>query len=784
MTLSDLTGIPPAQRAENRPQPERTAAVIAQAVIESHPDVVFAKDLDGRHQLVNSATARLLGRPTHEVLGKTVRELVDATSALHMEEQDRDIIATGETRVYEETLTIQPGDARTFVTTKGPILDDEGAVVGVFGVSRDITESKRSAEALQRSQDQLAHAQHIAGMGSWDWDLASGAITLSAELHRLYLNDPRTFVPTYENFFEKIHSEDRAAVAQAEQELIQDREFLSALLDSLKEGIVACDAEGRLTLFNQAAREFHGVTPSPVGPDQWAHSYSLYRPDGQTPLQKVDIPLFRALNGETVREAEMVIAPTDSDRRTTLVNGQAFYDGDGTKLGAVVAMHDVTERRALEDRLTYQTIHDALTGLPNRALFADRLGHALRRIQRRDGAVAVLFVDLDGFKVVNDSLGHQVGDQLLIAVAGRIGDCLRPIDTVARLGGDEFAVLVEDVADARQTIQLTERISTALREPFALPDRSVQVTASTGIAISTTGKEHPDDLVRKADIAMYKAKRTGHGRWKLFDDDMDEEARSRLVVQNDLSQAIEQGQLRLHYQPKIPLTGSSKPIWMEALVRWQHPERGLLQPADFLALAEESGLIVELGRWVLHEACRQGQRWRQTHPRQPMAVCVNLSARQFHGGQLASEVEHALRTADLPPEALMLEITESAMMQDVESAAVTLRALKSLGLQIAIDDFGTGYSSLSYLHHFPVDCLKIDRSFISNLESARHTRALVQGIISLAHALGITVAAEGVETAAQAARLRAMGCDSAQGYHFARPMPADEAAAAVPELMS
>lgn len=839
MTLDNLTGMP-ARPGQSTRALDHNATVIVQAVIEGLPDLVYAKDLDGRYLTMNSAAARLMGKPLHEAIGKTAREVVDATSARHMEDQDRAIIATGETHTYEERLTVGDGEPRTYLTTKRPLIDDHGAVVGVIGVSREITESREADEALQRSQAQLAQAQQIAGMGSWDWDVATGAVTWSDELYRIFLHDPRSFQPSYVTVVESVHPADRAVVAQtisaaidnqstfslehrilrtdgaerlllsageahcdedgvvtrlvgtahditdrklAEKELIQDREFLSAMLDSLKEGIVACDADGTLTMFNQAARDFHGVAAESVGPDSWAQRYSLYRPDGETLLATDDIPLFRALSGETVREAEIVIAPDGGSRRTTLVNGQAFYDGDGNKLGAVVAIHDVTERRVLEDRLAYQALHDALTGLPNRALFSDRLAHALTRIERSAGAVAVLFMDLDNLKVVNDSLGHPAGDQLLIAVAGRIGECLRPIDTVARLGGDEFTIMLEDIADALDATRLADRLAAALREPFVLSGRKVQVTASIGIAMGTTGTEPPADLLRKADVAMYKAKHAGKAQYRLFDDDMDEEARSRLVVQNDLLRAIDEGELRLHYQPKIPLNGDSTPVWMEALVRWQHPERGLLRPAEFLSLAEESGSIVELGSWVLQEACRQARQWQDSLPDRQLGVCVNLSARQFHGDQLADEVVGALRTADLEPERLMLEITESVMMHDVEAVAVTLRGLRSLGLKVAIDDFGTGYSSLSYLHHFPVDCLKIDRSFISDLESITHTRALVQGIISLAHALGVTVAAEGVETPAQVARLRTMGCDLAQGYHFARPMPADEAVAAVGELM-
>jgi len=810
---------------------------LVRAVTEGIPELVYAKDHEGRYLMMNSRAARIVGRNAEELIGKTDRELVDPATARHVEEQDRDIMATGGTHTYHEALSVNEGEPRDYVTTKGPLLDEQGAVVGVFGVSRDITESKQAADALRRSQDQLAQAQQIAGVGSWDWEIASGAVTLSDELQRIYLDDPHILQPTLEGFLEVVHPDDRTAVAQAitaaiddksafnlehrivrtdgverlllsageaqcdetgaltrlvgtaqdvtdrrraEKELNQEREFLRAMLNSLTEGIVACDAEGKLTMFNQAAREFHGIGPAPIGPEGWAQRYGLYRPDGQTELSRNDIPLFRALNGEIVREAEMVIAHDNGTRRTLMVNGQAFYDDEGSKLGAVVAMHDVTERRALQDRLAHQALHDALTGLPNRALFYDRLEHALTR---SDGGVAVLFMDLDNLKVVNDSLGHTAGDQLLIALAGRLRACLRPVDTVARLGGDEFTILLEDVVDTGAPTQLAEGIAELLRKPFELFGRDVYVSASIGVAVSGPGKAHPDDLLRRADVAMYKAKDAGKGQHKLFDDDMDEEALSRLAGEGDLRRAIDQGELRLYYQPKVPLTSHRGPIGMEALVRWQHPQRGLIAPEEFLPLAEETGLIVDLGRWVLQEACRQCRRWQESPVHgEPLSICVNLSARQFQGGQLVREVEEALRTADLPPTSLMVEITESVMMQDVESAAATLRTLRSQGVEVAIDDFGIGYSSLSYLYHFPVDSLKIDRSFVATLESTMRTRSLVQGIISLGHALGLTVVAEGVETPEQLTLLRAMGCDKAQGYLFARPLPAVEAAAAVAGL--
>lgn len=825
---------------EQAEEDRKAGLSVVRAVTEGIPDPVYAKDSEGRYLIMNSRAARVVGRNAEELIGKTDRQLVDPATARHVEDQDREIMATGGTHTYEETLNINESEPRDYVTTKSPLVDDRGAVVGVFGVSRDITESKRAADALHRSQDQLAQAQQIAGLGSWDWEIASGAVTLSDELHRIFLNDQRVLQPTLEGFLELVHPDDRATVAQAiraaiddksgfrlehriirtdgverllisvgraqcdktgaltrlvgtaqdvtgrrraEKELIQEREFSRAMLNSLTEGIVACDAEGKLTMFNEAAHEFHGHDAAPIRPDGWAHRYGLYRSDGHTELATNDIPLFRALNGELVRDAEMVIVHDNGTRRTLMANGQAFYDDSGSKLGAVVAMHDVTERRALQDRLAHQALHDALTGLPNRALFHDRLEHALTRVKRGDGGVAVLFMDLDNLKVVNDSLGHTAGDQLLIILAGRLRGCLRPVDTVARLGGDEFTILLEDVVNSGAPTRLAERIAEILRQPFVLSGREVYVSASIGIALSGPTKPYPDDLLRRADVAMYKAKDAGKAQHKLFDDGMDEEALSRVAVESDLRRAIDRGELRLLYQPKIPLTGQGGPIGMEALVRWQHPQRGLLAPDDFLPLAEETGLIVDVGRWVLQEACQQGRRWRESPVHgEPLSVCVNLSARQFAGGHLAREVEDALRTADLPPTSLMVEITESVMMQDVESAAATLRILRSQGIEVAIDDFGIGYSSLSYLNHFPVDSLKIDRSFVSTLESATWTRSLVQGIISLGHALGLKVVAEGVETSNQLTRLRAMGCDMAQGYLFGRPLPADEAAAAVAGL--
>ncbi|MDP9350018.1 MAG: EAL domain-containing protein, partial [Chloroflexota bacterium] len=441
--------------------------------------------------------------------------------------------------------------------------------------------------------------------------------------------------------------------------------------------------------------------------------------------------------------------------------------------GIVINYRDITERKALEEQLRHQAFHDPLTGLPNRALFLDRLEHALVRGTRQGRSLAVLFVDLDRFKPVNDSLGHEVGDELLTAVARRLRDCLRPEDTVARLGGDEFVVLIEDVEDRSGAMLVAERIGEAIRQSYELGDREVVLTASVGVALSTVGRVDPGELLRAADIAMYRAKRTGKARYEVYEPLMGSRALELLELEADLRRGIDRGELRLHYQPKVELD-TGRIVGVEALLRWEHPHRGMVSPAEFIGLAEETGLILPIGRWVLGEACRQVQVWRKECGTDPeFDVCVNVAPRQFAHPGLVQEVTGVLEETGLGPKVLLLEITESAVMGDAESNAATLHELKDLGVRLAIDDFGTGYSSLSYLHRFPVDYLKIDRSFVDGLGRESDDTAIVRAVIGLAHSLRLEVIAEGVESAEQVELLRSLGCRFAQGYYFARPMTSD-----------
>jgi len=571
--------------------------------------------------------------------------------------------------------------------------------------------------------------------------------------------------PTVDGYVVTAH--DISARQAAELELRTTLSLLQATLDSTADGVVVVDLEGNVTNMNGRLAEMWGYPASTELPRRLTPALSRILE------QLVDAPGYLAKVNELFNHPELEATDT-----VEFKDGRVFERVtkpqmvDGEIVGRVWSFRDSTMQARLESELSYQAFHDALTGLANKSLFTDRLNQAVARMERVRKPIAVMFLDLDNFKTVNDSLGHSMGDELLRAVAGVLTGCIRQTDTAARLGGDEFAVLIEYIEGHSDIVMLAERILAALRRPVILGTTEVVVTASVGITFGVPGSTG-EQLLRNADLAMYMAKEQGKDRYEEFRDDMHTAVVERLELEADLRRTVTSLELVVHYQPVIELdTGAI--VGFEALVRWQHPERGLLQPAAFVPFAEEVGLIDVVDRFVLAEACAQLRRWQQRElVSSDVAMSVNLSAHELADAATVAMVAEALAATKIDPSNLVLEITESAVMQDTEVVVQNLHALKELGVRIALDDFGTGYSSLAYLEQFPIDVLKIDRSFVVALDDVQYPVGLAQAIIHIAETLGHVTIAEGVESALQATRLRQLGCLLAQGYHFAVPLDAE-----------
>jgi diguanylate cyclase (GGDEF)-like protein/PAS domain S-box-containing protein len=536
-----------------------------------------------------------------------------------------------------------------------------------------------------------------------------------------------------------------------------------ALFDNASDAVIVIDAAGRVKYSTPSTERvlgqgLGGMLDQPIGgflteDDERELSVLLSTPGVTTTVEWQ----IRAADG-TLRDVEVIAADLRGDSRID---------------GLVLTMRDISERKILDTELRRQALHDTLTGLPNKSLFDDRVAHALGRADRAQGEVAVLFLDLDNFKLVNDSLGHPAGDELLVAVAARLVSVLKSGDTVARFGGDEFVVLLEgnDVETSAETV--SERLQDALKAPFQIGGEEVPLHASIGIAVGRARSCTPSQLLRDADLAMYVAKRNGRGRSERFAPAMHEQAMQRLEVASELPAAIHDGQLVLFYQPIVDVT-TGRILGAEALVRWNHPRRGLILPGEFIPIAESTGVVVPLGQWVLTEACRQTSEWRHAgFVEESFYMSVNLSARHFRDRSVIDDVTRALDESHLPADALLIEVTESALVDDFDPGGFVLRELKALGIHLAIDDFGTGYSSLARLSDFPVDVVKIDKSFIDRLSDDADGETMVRAVVALTHSLGMRAVAEGVEDHEQALTLERLGCTMAQGYLFARPMPPD-----------
>jgi diguanylate cyclase (GGDEF)-like protein/PAS domain S-box-containing protein len=564
-------------------------------------------------------------------------------------------------------------------------------------------------------------------------------------------------------------SRDITARLATEEELRRSEERYRALFEESRDAIYMTTVDGRFIDANQAALDLFGRTRAELLAMDALGIY-VHASDRERFQDEITRSGF-------VRDYEVRLARGDGTAVDCLLSATVRRSPQGEVLGYQGIIHDITERKRAEEQLVYGALHDALTGLPNRALFVDRLGHATGRVGRAgEPQFAVLFLDLDRFKVINDSLGHTVGDELLVAIARRLAETLRPGDTVARFGGDEFTILLDPIASALEATQVAERLLRGLAAPFVLERHEVFASASVGITLSSTGYLDPEELLRNADAALSRAKALGKGRYEVFDRAMHAQALGRLQMEMDLRRALERAEFRVFYQPVVELA-TGRITGFEALLRWMHPERGTVAPGEFIPIAEETGLILPLGRWVIEQVCRDARGWPRREGQAPVSVGVNLSGKQFGQADLVQQIEGALRDNGLEPGFLKLEITESVILQDAEPAKTMLARLRALGVQLWMDDFGTGYSSLGYLHRFPLDALKIDRSFVMRMVEEPRNGKLVQAIVALAHSLGVAVVAEGIDSPAQLAALRGLGCDFGQGYLFSRPLPLAEAAA-------
>ncbi len=554
-----------------------------------------------------------------------------------------------------------------------------------------------------------------------------------------------------------------------QKNLIESEERFRALVQNASEVILVVNADWTINYISGSVEALLCCCPENlVG----SNILNLFSQENKALMQNF---LVECLHHPTKPLLELYVQCGQEQWRYVEIVGNNFIENSSVG-GIVLTLRDISDRKRAVEELRHNAYHDALTNLPNRTLFTERLEQAVKRAKTEDGyAFALLFLDLDRFKIVNDSLGHAIGDELLVATARRLESCLRQGDTIARFGGDEFGILLDDIEKCDRAISVAQRIATSLASPFKLNGNEVFISTSIGIALGSKDVGWLDDILRNADIAMYRAKALGKDRYEVFDRAMHTQIVKRLQLENDLRRAIEQQEFRVYYQP-IVLLETGEITGFEALVRWQHPERGFVSPAEFIPLAEETGLIVAIGEQVVRQACQQTRAWHEQFPHMtPLTISVNLSVKQLQHAQLIEQIDQILQQTNLSPLSLRLEITESLLMKNDEPVHKILSQLKSLGILLYLDDFGTGYSSLSHLHCFPIDTLKIDRCFVNRMTANDQGLEIVQAIAQMAHALGMDVVAEGVETPSQLFRLAELNCKYGQGYLFSQPLEAEAA---------
>lgn len=697
---------------------------------------VTITDTEGMIRYTNAAEAHMHGYSVEELIGKNVRIFAPCEQWQPMKSEQLKKIE----RWKRECENIRK-DGSTFPVQllSNIFVDEEGNPLGIISTSEDITERKLEEKELQISRE----------------DLERQVRNRTAELLKTV------------KVLEYQMNERKAA----EKALWKSEKKLRDVASSLGEGIYVLNEQGNLTFMNQEAERLLGWAERELINEK-VHDMIHYQKADGTPLSAEECSIHNVLKTGTrfVSEDEVFIRKGGKIFPIFVISSPIIEDGKVTAV--VTAFRDTTERKRLEEKVRHQAYYDFVTDLPNKMLFLHELSHALTHARRNRKALAVLFLDLDHFKKINDSFGHAVGDELLKCVAGKLKSCIRADDTVARIGGDEFSILLPEIAHANDAGRVAGKIISRLRKPLIVDGHEFHITTSIGISIYPEDGDYADTLVKNADIAMYHAKEQGRKNYQFYNPVMNINSSERIAMENQLYQTLERGELSVYYQPIVSIE-KRRLFCSEALVRWRHPELGLLGPSRFIPLAEETGFIIPIGEWVLRTACAQNKEWQESgYP--PFRMTVNLSAHQFQDSDLVEKTSRILSETGLNPEFLELEITEGTAMRDVEHTIPIITRLTDMGIRFAIDDFGIGYSSLSYLKKLPIQTLKIDKSFIRGITADPGDKAIVNAVITMAHSLNLNVVAEGVETEGQVSFLQLRHCDGMQGYLVSRPLPADE----------
>ncbi|MFH1059653.1 MAG: PAS domain S-box protein [Pseudomonadota bacterium] len=810
--LKDVTEQVRAERALMKSQQRLTS------VLDNAPDPMIIYDLAGRLQYLNPAFTRVLGWRPEELIGQAPDFVPEEEAAPSQRFYDR--VRGGETvQSFYTRRRTKDGRLVHVSLSAAPQLDDQGRVSAMIVTLRDITQRTLAMQALKKSEASLARAQKMASLGNWELTLATGELICSREVYRIYGITPAPSRLTLDMFMQSVHADDRDMVLEhleavvhlarplslehrivrpggeervvfqqaesvrdhqgrpvrlvgAVQDITQRRRseeqmrLLARVFEHTVEGIVVTDAQGAIQMINRAFSQITGFSAAEAVGGNPSILNSRRHP------AEFFAAMWRELQDEGHWQGEIWNRRKNGEAYPEWLTITAIKDAQGRTAHYVGVFHDITEAKRSQEQISYQAYHDALTGLPNRQLFNDRLKVALAQAQRRGRGLAILFLDLDNFKTINDSLGHATGDLLLVEAAKRLVRWVRDEDTVARLGGDEFIMLLSAVSEPDAAGQVAERILESLSEPMQVNDQELYITVSVGITLYPYDGLDPQTLISNADLAMYRAKSDGRNNYKLFAPAMNQAVVHRMELERSLRQALLKNEFEVYYQPKVELA-SGRMVGLEALVRWQRPGHGLVAPAEFIPLAEETGLIVPIGHWVLKTACARTKLWLDLGHRD-LRVAVNLSPRQFTQRNLVQMVAEVLADTGLPPDSLELEVTESVLMHSVEEAIATMEELNAMGVRLFMDDFGRGYSSLYHLKRFPMQALKIDRSFVQDVTSNPSDASIVNTIINMGRSLNLQVVAEGVETREQLEFLRDNQCDQMQGFLFSRPVPAEE----------